>query len=161
MRAVIQRVLRAKVCVNGQTAGSIQRGLLVYLGVGPLDSQADAAKLADKIAFLRIFEDDNGKMNRSVQDVRGGVLAVPNFTLYADARKGRRPAFTGAAGPQEAVRLFEAFVAALKVAGCTVASGIFGAHMEISSLADGPVNILYDTQETPSPAPAAPARRPT
>ena len=159
MRAVIQRVQRAKVCVNAQTAGSIEQGLLVYVGVGPLDSEADAARLADKIAFLRIFEDDQGKMNRSVQDVRGGVLAVPNFTLYADARKGRRPAFTAAAAPQVAVRLFEAFVAALKVAGCSVASGIFGAHMEISSLADGPVNILYDTQETASPAPAADDRR--
>lgn len=161
MRAVIQRVQRAKVCVNGQTAGSIEQGLLVYVGVGPSDDEGDAAKLADKIAFLRIFEDEQGKMNRSVQDVRGGVLAVPNFTLYADARKGRRPAFTAAAAPQVAVRLFEAFVAALKVAGCSVASGIFGAHMEISSLADGPVNILYDTRDAASSAPAADGRRPT
>lgn len=147
MRAVIQRVQRADVAVDGKSVGRIGAGLLVYVGVAPADTLADAAKLAEKIAFLRIFQDGQGKMNLSVQDVRGGVLAVPNFTLYADARKGRRPAFVGAAPPQMAAELFKAFRIALTALGCLVEAGIFGADMKIDALADGPVNILYETQE--------------
>ena len=151
MRAIIQRVLHAQVVAESKIVGRIDHGLLVYVGVGPADTLADAARLADKIAFLRIFEDEQGKMNRSVQDVRGGVLAVPNFTLYADARKGRRPAFVGAAQPEQAAELFKAFRIALTAAGCTLQAGVFGAHMEVSSVADGPVNIIYETLESPSP----------
>jgi len=151
MRAIIQRVRQAQVVVESKTVGRIEQGLLVYVGVGPADTLDDAARLAEKIACMRIFEDEHGKMNRSVQDVRGGVLAVPNFTLYADARKGRRPAFVGAARPEQAAELFKAFRIALAAAGCTVQAGIFGAHMEITSLADGPVNIIYETQESPPP----------
>ena len=144
MKSVVQRVLRAEVQVGGRAVGWIGRGLLVYVGVAAGDSVVQAQKMAEKVAFLRIFADDAGKLNRSVQDVRGGILAIPNFTLLADASKGRRPAFSAAAGGTDAVKLFDAFVEALQSLNVTVTSGIFGADMAINSVADGPVNVLMD-----------------
>lgn len=145
MRAVIQRVLSARVTAHGEVVGQIGQGLLVYVGVATTDGPADADYLAEKVANLRIFPDEQGKMNLSVQDVRGGVLAVPNFTLLADVRKGRRPAFVKAAPPDRAEPLHEAFISGLRSRGCTVAQGEFGAHMLIDNLADGPVNIVLDS----------------
>jgi D-tyrosyl-tRNA(Tyr) deacylase len=145
MRAVIQRVQWAEVEVEGRLVGQIKRGLLVYVGVAPQDTPVEAARLADKVATLRIFEDEQEKMNLSVQDIAGGVLAIPNFTLLADARKGRRPAFDGAAPPDLARGLFDAFRTALaRSSKGQVAAGIFGAGMVIRSAADGPVNIVLD-----------------
>ena len=144
MRGVIQRVARARVDVDAHTVGEIEQGLLVYVGIGPDDTEAHAGQLARKIAHLRIFEDDQDKLNLSVREIGGGILVVPNFTLMADARKGRRPALVGAARPEQAEPLFHAFVAALSAEGVTVATGVFGAHMVINSGADGPVNILLD-----------------
>lgn len=147
MRAVIQRVLRAEVAIDGCLVGEIDRGLLVYVGVGVGDRQADVDTLVDKVVNLRIFPDAEGKMNLSVQDVRGGVLAVPNFTLLADARKGRRPAFVEAAPGEQAKELFRSVLMALGAVGCRMACGVFGTNMAIRSTADGPVNILYDTRD--------------
>lgn len=144
MKAVVQRVLSAAVEVDGRTVGRIERGLLVYLGVAVGDGADQAAKIADKVAGLRIFEDGEGRLNLSLQDVQGGVLAIPNFTLLADARKGRRPAFVDAAAGEVARPLFDAFVTAIGAAGVPVAQGVFGASMKITSVADGPVNILLD-----------------
>lgn len=144
MKAVVQRVLSAAVDVDGQVIGAIGRGLLVYVGVAVGDQAHQAAKLADKVAGLRIFEDGEGKLNLSLQDVQGGVLAIPNFTLLADARKGRRPAFVDAASGDLARPLFDAFVQALRSSGMAVAQGRFGATMKIASEAIGPVNILLD-----------------
>ena len=140
----MQRVARAEVEVGSACVGHIGRGLLVYLGVSVDDDAQDARRLADKVAGLRIFEDPAEKMNLSVRDVGGGVLAVPNFTLMADARKGRRPAFVAAARPEQAEPLYEAFVDALRDLGCEVAVGKFCAHMNIRSDADGPVNIILE-----------------
>jgi D-tyrosyl-tRNA(Tyr) deacylase len=148
MRALAQRVHWAEVEVDGQIVGRIENGLLVYVGVAVGDGVPDARKLAEKIAHLRIFEDDADKLNRSVRDVRGGVLAVSNFTLMADTRKGRRPAFVAAAPPEEAERLYEAFADALAARGCRVARGVFRAKMTVRSAAAGPVNVLV---EVPSP----------
>jgi D-tyrosyl-tRNA(Tyr) deacylase len=144
MRAVIQRVSNAQVQVGEEVVARIEHGLLVYVGVAVGDQQPDAKRLAEKIAELRIFEDENGKLNISVRDAGGGVLAVPNFTVLADARKGRRPAFIDAARGEEAKKLFETFVEGLRACGCDVASGVFGASMAIQSTADGPVNIILD-----------------
>ena len=144
MKAVVQRVARAEVAVGGETAGRIGGGLLVYVGMAPSDTRQDARKLADKVANLRIFHDAEGRLNRSVRDIGGEVLAVPNFTLQADARKGRRPALNGAARPTEAQPLFEAFVEALGEQVGRVEKGVFGAEMRINSTAEGPVNILLD-----------------
>ncbi len=144
MRALIQRVLSAEVSVGGEPVGRIDHGLLVYVGVGVDDTAADAAKLAGKVAHVRIFEDADEKMNLSVSDVGGALLVVPNFTLMADARKGRRPAFVAAARGAEAEALFDAFVDQLRRLGCTVATGSFGDDMLIRSDADGPVNVLID-----------------
>ena len=144
MKAVIQRVRWAEVYVDGRVIGRVERGLLVYVGVAAGDTAKEAAKLADKVANLRIFEDEAGKLNRSVQDARGGVLAISNFTLLADARKGRRPAFIGAAPQEAAGPVFEVFVTAVGAAGVPVQQGLFGASMQIRSEADGPVNILLD-----------------
>ena len=148
MRALIQRVHLAEVEVDGVVVGRIGFGLLVYVGVGHDDTVPDAERLAEKVAGSRIFEDRDGKMNLSCQDVRGGVLAVPNFTLMADTREGRRPSFTGAAPPEEAERLYEAFVEALEDRQCAIGRGVFGARMVVRSAAAGPVNILI---EVPSP----------
>jgi len=144
MRALVQRVTSAGVEVSGEILGRIGRGLLVYVGVAPDDTTDYAHRLAEKVAGLRIFEDEAGKMNLSVQDVGGDVLAVPNFTLMADARRGRRPSFaTSAAGPV-AQPLYEEFVVALVSLGCRAARGSFGAHMHVTSVADGPVNLVVD-----------------
>ncbi len=144
MKVVLQRVHWAKVEVDKKVVGRIEQGLLVYVGIGCGDSWSEGEKLAKKVAAIRIFEDEDGKMNRSVRDARGGVLAVPNFTLMADARKGRRPAFTQAAPPEVAQPLFEKFLANLAESGCRVAGGIFGSEMIIRSAADGPVNIILE-----------------
>jgi D-tyrosyl-tRNA(Tyr) deacylase len=147
MRVLLQRVRTASVTVEGQVVGQIGPGLLVLLGVGAGDSAADLAYLAPKIANLRIFADDAGKMNRSVLDIGGEVLLVSQFTLYADTRKGRRPAFTGAAPPAEATALVAACAAALRDLGLPVASGIFGADMQVALINDGPVTIWIDSAE--------------
>jgi D-tyrosyl-tRNA(Tyr) deacylase len=146
VRAVVQRVSRAGVEVEGRRVGGIGPGLLVLLGAGAGDGTADVAYLVDKVANLRIFADPAGKMNRSVLDTGGGVLAVSQFTLYGDARKGRRPAFTGALEPAAAQTLYEAFVAGLRAAGVAeVATGVFGAMMEVELVNSGPVTILLDS----------------
>ena len=146
VRAVVQRVARAGVEVEGRRVGGIGPGLLVLLGAGAGDGAADVAYLVDKIANLRIFADDAGKMNRSVLETGGGVLAVSQFTLYGDARKGRRPAFTGALEPIAAEALYLEFVAGLRAAGVAeVATGVFGAMMEVELVNSGPVTILLDS----------------
>jgi D-tyrosyl-tRNA(Tyr) deacylase len=145
VRALVQRVNWAEVLVAGQITGRIDRGLLVYVGVAEGDTGADAARLAEKVAQLRIFEDDDGKLNLSCQDVRGGVLAVSNFTLLADTRKGRRPAFAAAAAPEHARRLYDAFLAALGEQSVEVQQGEFRANMIIRSSAAGPVNVIVET----------------
>ena len=144
MRAVIQRVSRASVTVEGEVTGAIERGLLVLLGVGHDDTDENARALAAKIAKLRIFGDEAGKMNLSVQDTGGGVLAVSQFTLLADTRKGNRPSFVGAAPPEEANRLYEVFCDALAGLGLPVAKGVFGAHMDVDLTNDGPVTIVLE-----------------
>ena len=149
MKAVLQRVHSAEVSVGGEVVGRIDAGLLVYVGVVEGDGLDDADGLADKVAGIRIFEDDEGKLNRSVRDVRGGVLAIPNFTLAADTRKGRRPSFVEAARPESAKTLYDMFVAALRDRECTVASGAFGGTMTIRSAAAGPVNVIVDTRGGP------------
>lgn len=148
MRAVAQRVSRAKVTVNGWASGEIGLGLLVLLGVGQPDSEADANYLADKIAGLRIFEDGDGKMNRSVRDVGGSVLAVSQFTLYGDVRRGKRPSFDDAAPPEPARRLYELFVERLRAAGLRCETGRFQEMMEVELVNDGPVTILLDSAKT-------------
>ena len=145
MRAVIQRVTEASVTVEGKVVGQIGVGLLVLLGIGIGDQQAEVTLLAEKIANMRIFADAAGRFNRSVLDVGGAALVVSQFTLYADTRRGRRPSFTGAAPPDSATALVDAFVAALRERGMTVASGIFGAHMQVALLNDGPVTIVLDS----------------
>jgi D-tyrosyl-tRNA(Tyr) deacylase len=145
MRAVIQRVRRAAVVVAGETVGAIDAGWLVLLGVAPADTPVEVAWLADKVANLRAFEDDAGKMNRSVLDIQGGVLVVSQFTLYGDARKGRRPSFTGAAPPAVAEPLYERFAAGLRAVGLPVATGRFGADMQVELVNDGPVTFVLDT----------------
>lgn len=147
MRAVLQRVSRARVGVAGETVGAIGTGLLVLLGVEAGDSDQDAAALADKTAGLRIFEDADGKMNRSVQDIGGAVLVVSQFTLLGDCRKGRRPGFSAAAPPALAVPLYEKFVAELRRKGLEVATGVFQASMEVELVNQGPVTLLLDSRK--------------
>ena len=147
MRALLQRVSRASVTVDEQVVGQIGQGLLVLLGVGQDDSEVQVKTLADKIVHLRIFGDDEGKMNRSLLDVGGEVLVVSQFTLYADVRKGRRPSFTDAAPPSLAEPLIERFKEAIASYGLTVASGIFGAYMQIDIRNEGPVTIWMDSEE--------------
>ena len=148
MRAVVQRVTRASVTVEGQITGAIEAGLLVLLGAGAGDGANDLAYIVDKIANLRIFADDAGKMNRSVLDVGGGVLVVSQFTLFGDARQGRRPAFTGALEPIAARALYEESLVALRAAGVTrVEAGEFAADMKVELLNDGPVTILLDSRK--------------
>ena len=145
MRAVVQRVSRAKVTVAGEIAGEIGLGLLVLLGVGREDSEANADYLAEKIVGLRIFEDDGGKMNRSVLDVGGAVLVVSQFTLYGDARKGKRPSFDDAAPPQRARELYEYFVEKIRSAGLRCETGRFQEMMAVELVNEGPVTILLDS----------------
>lgn len=148
MRALIQRVRHASVTVEGELISKTGEGLLILLGVGPQDTEKEADFLAEKCANLRIFNDENGKMNRSLLDVKGDALVVSQFTLYADCKKGRRPAFVGAAGPEQANRLYEYFKSQMeqKKIGA-VGHGIFGADMKVELLNDGPVTILLDTDE--------------
>ncbi|REJ36192.1 MAG: D-tyrosyl-tRNA(Tyr) deacylase [Bacillota bacterium] len=147
MRAVIQRVRSANVQVDGQVVGRIGRGLLVLLGVGQGDGEADAVFMADKVARLRIFEDDQGKMNLAPADVGAEFLVVSQFTLYGDIRKGRRPSFTEAAPPERARELYERFLELLRARGFRVESGIFGAKMLVQLENDGPVTLWFDTAE--------------
>ena len=148
MRAVVQRVSRAKVTVGDRITGSIDRGLLVLLGAGAGDQAADLAYVVDKVVNLRIFADDAGKMNRSVLDVGGGVLVVSQFTLYGDARQGRRPAFTGALEPVAAKALYEDSLVAIRAAGVLrVEAGEFAADMQVELVNDGPVTILLDSRK--------------
>jgi D-aminoacyl-tRNA deacylase len=147
MRALLQRVSHASVTVEGSLVGEIGRGLLVLLGVGQGDGEAQVKTLTDKIVHLRIFEDDEGKMNRSILEVGGEVLVVSQFTLYADVRRGRRPSFTNAAPPSLAQPLVERFKAAIAAYGLTVADGMFGAYMEVELLNNGPVTIWMDSEE--------------
>lgn len=141
MRIVLQRVRRASVAVDGGVVGAIDSGLLALVGVGRASTEADARWLAAKTGGLRVFADDHGRMNRSLEDVGGSVLAISQFTLYGDVAKGRRPSFVEAADPAEGERLYEAYCAALDV---PVARGVFGAHMVIDAVADGPVTILLE-----------------
>jgi D-aminoacyl-tRNA deacylase len=147
MRAVVQRVSRAQVAVNGEIAGEIGLGLLVLLGVGREDTEADATYLAEKIACLRIFEDDGGKMNRSVQEVGGSVLAVSQFTLYGDVTRGKRPSFDGAAPPEQARQLYELFVEQIRTVGLRCETGRFQAMMQVELVNEGPVTILLDSRK--------------
>ena len=145
MRAVIQRVTRAKVSVGTEVTGQIAGGLLVLLGVGMDDTQSDADYLAEKIVGLRVFEDDNGKMNRSIVETGGAVLAVSQFTLYGDVRRGKRPSFDAAAPPERARELYEYFVDRIRAAEVGCQSGRFQAAMEVELVNDGPVTILLDS----------------
>lgn len=147
MRAVIQRVSRASVTVDGAVTGSIERGLLVFLGVGKDDTQTDIDFIADKIANLRIFEDSDGKMNLSVTDIGGAVLLISQFTLFGDCRKGRRPDFTAAGPPDMANRFYEQTITAVKAKGVPFETGVFAAHMDIDALNDGPVTLILDTSK--------------
>ncbi|HTJ43553.1 MAG TPA: D-aminoacyl-tRNA deacylase [Kofleriaceae bacterium] len=147
MRAVVQRVTRASVTVGGEVVGRIDRGLCVLLGAGAGDAEPDLAYVVDKIVGMRIFSDDAGKMNLSVQDVGGGVLCISQFTLYGDARKGRRPGFTDALEPVAAKALYEQALARIAAAGVPVAAGIFAADMQVELINDGPVTILLDSRK--------------
>lgn len=148
MRAVVQRVVRGSVKVDGCLIDEIGPGLVVLLGVRRSDTENDAAYLADKVANLRIFEDEQGKMNLSVIDKRGSVLVVSQFTLYGDCRKGRRPGFSEAAPPEEARLLYNEFVGELEKAGLKVATGCFREHMTVEIVNDGPVTLLLDSNKT-------------
>jgi D-aminoacyl-tRNA deacylase len=147
MRAVVQRVTRGRVTVEGQVVGAIGKGYVVLLGVSTEDTAEAAHYMADKVAGLRVFEDEAGKMNRSIQDVGGEVLAVSQFTLYGDARRGRRPGFDQAGRPEQAEPLYERFVARLREAGLKVETGRFQTHMEVELVNDGPVTILLDSEK--------------
>ncbi|MGB8834961.1 MAG: D-aminoacyl-tRNA deacylase [Candidatus Sulfotelmatobacter sp.] len=148
MRAVIQRVSRAKVTVNQEITGEIALGLLVLLGVARDDSESDANYLAEKIIGLRIFEDDQGKMNRSLQDVGGSVLAISQFTLYGDVRRGKRPSFDAAAPPEKARQLYQFFVDQIRAAGLRCETGRFQETMKVELANEGPVTILLDSQKS-------------
>ena len=147
MRAVVQRVSRASVTVDARTTGTVEGGLLVLLGVGRGDTDEDARYLADKTAGLRIFEDEAGKMSRSVEDTGGGVLVVSQFTLFGDVRKGRRPSFDQAAAPEEAERLYQRFCELLRAKGLEVGTGVFQAMMDVELINRGPVTILLDSKK--------------
>jgi D-tyrosyl-tRNA(Tyr) deacylase len=147
MRAVVQRVSRCSVSVEGNVVGEIDAGLLVLLGVNKMDNEAAADYLAEKIVGLRIFEDAEGKMNLSVQDARGSVLVVSQFTLYGDVRRGKRPSFDAAARPEEAKRLYEYFVGKVRSSGLRCETGQFQAMMEVELVNSGPVTILLDSEK--------------
>jgi len=147
MRAVIQRVTRARVVVDGQVSGEIGPGLAVLVGVGRNDVSATAVSMAEKTVNLRIFNDEQGKMNKSLLDTQGAMLAISQFTLYGDARGQRRPSFLQAAPPEQGRALYDEFVAAVKALGVRVATGVFQAHMSLELVNDGPVTILLDSDK--------------
>lgn len=147
MRAIVQRVRDASVTVDNEVTGSIGLGLLVYLGVCDADTEEICAKLASKIARMRIFQDDEGKMNLSVSDIGGDVLVVSQFTLYASMKRGNRPSFDGAGRPELAERLYEVFMEELRKLGLKVEHGVFGAHMHVKYENDGPVTMIMDSEE--------------
>ena len=147
VRAVVQRVREASVRVDGELKGAIGPGLVVLLGVHVADNEADASALADKVLNLRVFPDEAGQMNRSVLDLRGGLLVVSQFTLLGDARRGRRPSYLEAARPEEADRLYARFVEELRPSGLTVATGVFRAMMDVALVNQGPVTILLDSRK--------------
>ena len=148
MRAVVQRVSRARVTVEGSVTGEIGEGLMIFLGVGRDNTSSVAVRMAEKIANLRIFEDEQGKMNRSLLDTGGSALVVSQFTLYGDARGQRRPSFVAAAPPEQAKKLYEEFAEALRRLGITVATGVFQAMMSVELVNEGPVTILLDSDKT-------------
>jgi len=148
MRAVVQRVSRASVAVEGKITGEIGRGFLVLLGVAKSDTAADADHLAEKISGLRIFEDSGGKMNLALADVNGAVLAVSQFTLHGDVRRGKRPSFDSAAPPDQARKLYEYFVERVRALGLRCETGVFQAMMQVELVNDGPVTILLDSEKT-------------
>ncbi|MGH7796477.1 MAG: D-aminoacyl-tRNA deacylase [Candidatus Binatia bacterium] len=147
MRVVIQRVSRARVAVDQDIVGEIGRGLCIFLGVGKQDSEENADFLADKVRNLRVFDDGQGKMSRSVTDIGGEVLLVSQFTLYGDCRKGNRPSFTDAAPAEQAERFYQRFAARLRAAGLKVATGRFQAHMQVSLVNDGPVTLILEKEQ--------------
>lgn len=147
MRAVIQRVQHASVTVDGKVCGSIGKGYLVLLGVGAEDDESHMRKLADKLLQLRIFEDENGKINRSLAQVQGELLVISQFTLYADCRKGNRPSFVKAGKPESANHLYEKIISLCKETGIVVEQGCFGADMKVSLLNDGPFTVVLDSME--------------
>ena len=147
MRAVLTRVKSASVTIDGQIVGQIGKGFLILLGVGPEDDESHCKYLAEKALGLRIFEDENGKMNLGLSDVEGQVLVVSQFTLYGNCRKGRRPSFTDAAGPELGNRLYEQFLAECEKLGYPPQHGQFGADMQVASVNDGPVTLILDTQQ--------------
>ncbi len=147
MRAVIQRVSRAAVRVDGRVVGAIEKGVVVLLGVGKEDGEDDVAFMVRKIPYLRIFEDEMGKMNRNLQEVKGAILCISQFTLYGDCRRGLRPSFDGAAPPQDALYWYGQVVERLRQEGFVVEEGRFGAMMEVELVNDGPVTILLDSKE--------------
>ncbi len=147
MRAVVQRVREARVEVDGQITGAIQKGLMVFLGVGRDDDRADGEFIADKLANLRIFRDDEDRMNLSVKDAGGAILLVSQFTLYGDCRKGRRPSFDAAGEPKQAKKLYDETIALIRAKGIAVQTGIFAAQMQVFSQNDGPVTFLLDSKK--------------
>lgn len=145
MRIVIQRVKQARVEVDGEVTGTIGPGLLVLLGIARTDSEEDSAYLVQKVLGIRVFPDETGKMNRNIEQAQGGLLIVSQFTLYGDCRRGRRPSFDLAASPEQAVRLYEHFVALARQSGLTVQTGIFQAHMQVHLVNDGPVTLICES----------------
>ncbi len=145
MRCVIQRVTQASVAIDGQTVGQCGKGYMILIGVSVEDTEKDLHYMAEKIPTLRIFEDENGKMNKSILDVGGSILAISQFTLYGDARSQRRPGFTAAARPEQAIPLYEGLVRAWREKGIHVETGVFGADMQVSLINDGPVTMLMDS----------------
>ena len=147
MRAVVQRVKEARVEVDGQITGAIEKGLMVFLGVGRDDDRTDGEFMADKLANLRIFRDDEDKMNLSVKDSGGAILLISQFTLYGDCRKGRRPSFDAAGEPKQAKKLYDETIAMIRSMGVAVETGIFAARMQIFSQNDGPVTLILDSKK--------------
>ncbi|WP_319372140.1 D-aminoacyl-tRNA deacylase [uncultured Ilyobacter sp.] len=147
MRVVIQRVSKAQVSIEGKIVGKIEKGLLILLGITHSDNEADAKWLVDKISGLRIFSDECGKMNKSIEDVNGEILLISQFTLYGDSRKGRRPSFIEAAKPDVAIPLYEKFIQFITEKNISISKGIFGADMKVELLNDGPVTMIIDSPE--------------
>ncbi len=147
MRLLVQRVKKASVTVESEVVGKIDSGFLILVGVAPEDDEIICEKMAQKVSAMRVFEDADGKMNKSVADIGGSFLAVSQFTLYADCRKGNRPSFTGACEPQKANRLYECFCAKTEELGIKTARGVFGADMQVELINDGPVTVMLDSDE--------------